>query len=355
MSTANDIKVPFFKKGKSRPATSRRRSTSPPPPPPPPSSRTATGQVPTASSSKSEVFLPTRKTTGNLLSAGTKRTAAQRKADGGYDADDTDGSWTTRDNGPDVKWTAAGSHVGMVNEIIAGDEIEEVLAKRRKKEKEERGEDEEDVPDDGLYRGQNAYRTHLKKSKEVPKAMRVGPQRNTSTIRTATIVDYQPDVCKDYKETGYCGFGDTCKFLHDRGTYLAGWQLDKLAENPKRQVEDQSDSDDSDEDVPFACLICRKPYTEPVVTRCGHYYCSTCAIKRYAKNPKCLACGAPTGGIFNRADKIIAKINQQRASKEEDDESRNENEDIKIEGLVDAGGDAAAESDDGGSSEADDE
>jgi RING finger protein 113A len=50
-----------------------------------------------------------------------------------------------------------------------------------------------------LYRGQKGYTNHLKKRQEVPKAMRVGPQRNTSTIRTVTIVDYQPDVCKDYK------------------------------------------------------------------------------------------------------------------------------------------------------------
>ena len=59
---------------------------------------------------------------------------------------------------------------------------------------------EDEVLDDGLYHGQNAYKSHIKKNKEVPKAMRVGPQRsNNSTIRTVTIVDYQPDVCKDYK------------------------------------------------------------------------------------------------------------------------------------------------------------
>jgi RING finger protein 113A len=120
-------------------------------------------------------------------------------------------------------------------DILAGDEAEELLAKRRRKERLDAGMDDEEIPDDGQYRGQNAYHSHLKKSSEVPKAMRVGPQRSTSTIRTVTIVDYQPDVCKDYKgmfavfraptpmltilpETGYCGFGDTCKFLHDRGT-----------------------------------------------------------------------------------------------------------------------------------------
>jgi RING finger protein 113A len=109
-----------------------------------------------------------------------------------------------------------------------------MLAKRARKD----DAPEDDIPDDGLYHGQKSYKSHIKKSQEVPKSMRTGPVRsNNSTIRTVTIVDYQPDVCKDYKgrsstffsfvcvltdipssETGFCGFGDTCKFLHDRGT-----------------------------------------------------------------------------------------------------------------------------------------
>lgn len=105
-------------------------------------------------------------------------------------------------DGPEMKYTASGSHQKAAQDILAGDEAEELLAKRMRKEKLDRGEDDEEVfPDDGLYRGQKAYKSHLQKSKEVPKAMRVGPQRDTtgSTIRTVTIVDYQPDVCKDYK------------------------------------------------------------------------------------------------------------------------------------------------------------
>ncbi|KAJ6629485.1 hypothetical protein B0H10DRAFT_2208872 [Mycena sp. CBHHK59/15] len=325
---STEVKVPFFKKGKSRPTTSRKRSQSP------------SGNEPqsVASSSKSAVVLPSRKAPANLLSAGTKRTISQRD---GYDDPDVPGK-----DGPDVKWTAEGSHVNAALDILAGDEAEELLSKRRRKERADAGLDEEEIPDDGQYRGQNAYHSHLKKSSEVPKAMRVGPQRSTSTIRTVTIVDYQPDVCKDYKETGYCGFGDTCKFLHDRGTYLAGWQLDKLAENPQKQVGDDSDSD-SDEDVPFACLICRKHYTDPIVTRCGHYFCSACAIKRFAKTPKCVACGAPTGGIFNRADKILEKVNKKRKDKEEKKAANEEDTSpsVDIEGLETRMGDSASEED----------
>ena len=131
---------------------------------------------------------------------------------------------------------------------------------------------------------------------------------------------------------------------------LAGWQLDKFAENPQKQAEDVEGSD-SDEDVPFACLICRKHFTNPVVTRCGHYFCSDCAIKRFAKTPKCIACGAPTNGIFNRADKILAKMNKKKSKKAkeggldmEDDEGPDRGVgDITIEGLsgADSGGESS--------------
>ena len=134
--------------------------------------------------------------------------------------------------------------------------------------------------------------------------------------------------------------------FHFRFLDLAGWQLDKLAETAKKQVEDESDVDDSDEDVPFACLICRKHYTDPVVTRCGHYFCSACAIKRYAKTPKCLACGTPTGGIFNRADKVIDKVNKKRKEKEEKeaDDSGIIDKDVQIQGLETAPADESADS-----------
>ncbi|KZS98632.1 hypothetical protein SISNIDRAFT_398571, partial [Sistotremastrum niveocremeum HHB9708] len=283
--------VPVFKKAKARPQTSRKRSPSP-------SQSTSFSSDP--SSSKSQVVVPSKKTTSTLLTSGTKRSLADRAA-----ADSVDVKWSS---------TSGGAHSQAALDILDGDEAEELLAKRARHDHQD---DSLDPPSDGKYHGMAGYKAHLKKSEDTPKAMRVGPQRsNNSTIRTVTIVDYQPDVCKDYKETGYCGFGDTCKFLHDRGTYLAGWQLDKLAENPTASARDEPDSDSDDEEVPFACLICRKPYTDPVVTRCGHYFCSACAIKRFAKTPKCAACGAPTGGIFNRAEKIIQKLKDKKQREE---------------------------------------
>ena len=49
-----------------------------------------------------------------------------------------------------------------------------------------------------------------------------GPLRASAHIRMSVRFDYQPDICKDYKETGYCGYGDSCKFMHDRGDYKSG-------------------------------------------------------------------------------------------------------------------------------------
>jgi len=182
MASVQDVTVPFIKKkGRSRPATTRRRSASPGP--------AAETSSTTTAPSKSEVVLPSRKNASRLISAGTKRTASKR------DEDEVEGE-EERD-GPDVKWTTEGSHIDAAKAILLGDEAEELLAKRRRAENPDG--DGEDVPEDGLYRGQKGYTNHIKKRQEVPKAMRVGPQRNTSTIRTVTIVDYQPDVCKDYK------------------------------------------------------------------------------------------------------------------------------------------------------------
>lgn len=65
----------------------------------------------------------------------------------------------------------------------------------------------------------------LRRENEVPIH---GPQRVSNFVRTTIRIDYQPDICKDYKETGFCSYGDSCKFLHDRGDYKQGWELDRV-------------------------------------------------------------------------------------------------------------------------------
>jgi RING finger protein 113A len=130
-------------------------------------------------------------------------------------------------------------------------------------------------------------------------------------------------VCKDYKETGRCGFGDSCKFLHDRGDYKQSHQLDadwNAEQEKKRKMrtgEGQAAAAAVEADeaaLPWACLICRQPFDTPVVTRCQHYYCEKCALKHYVADTKCFACKAQTSGIFNVAFKLIAAIKLRAAN-----------------------------------------
>ncbi|KAI4115748.1 MAG: hypothetical protein LQ345_003718 [Seirophora villosa] len=128
-----------------------------------------------------------------------------------------------------------------------------------------------------------------------------GPTKtNPANVRAITVTDFAPDVCKDYKQTGFCGFGDGCKFLHAREDYKQGWELDKEWEkagpssssrrskpqtslsqryhhqqknptednNSEEQEQENEETEDAMlEGIPFACILCRNPYTDPVVTR----------------------------------------------------------------------------------------
>ena len=58
----------------------------------------------------------------------------------------------------------------------------------------------------------------------------------TAHIRSTTTFDYQPDICKDWYETGYCVFGDACKFLHVREDYKTGWQIEKDWEEKQKRI-----------------------------------------------------------------------------------------------------------------------
>lgn len=149
-----------------------------------------------------------------------------------------------------------------------------------------------------------------------------GPLRAPAHIRTSVRMDYQADICKDYKETGYCGFGDACKFLHDRSDFTAGWKLERdwaakeklrrerllRGMDPDGRLSEEEGEKDGDDALPFACHICRKNFVRPVVTRCNHYFCEECAIQWMQTNPSCPVCKAPLNGTLNVAQKLIAKL-----------------------------------------------
>ncbi|OBT70277.1 hypothetical protein VE03_00267 [Pseudogymnoascus sp. 23342-1-I1] len=184
---------------------------------------------------------------------------------------------------------------------------------------------------DGTYKGLAAQKqtTFIQRNPDAPNRS-IGPIKAPTNIRTITVTDFAPDVCKDYKTTGFCGFGDNCKYLHAREDYKAGWQLDKewetvtkgkkniggttVARAGRGAGEDEEDEDEDAEleGVPFACIICREGYKHPIVTRCGHYFCEACALGRYRKDPSCAACGSGTGGVFNVAKGLKKLLDRKR-------------------------------------------
>jgi len=228
--------------------------------------------------------------------------------------------------------------------------------------------------DDGLYKGMAGYKSHIQKGEVTNSKISLGPMRASSNIRVTNRFDYQPDICKDYKETGFCGYGDSCIYMHDRGDYKAGWQLDQEWEAEQRAkklaliegLDEEAESSSDDDEVPFACLICREEFKHPVVTRyvfyvfalfslvsftdvfsaidhanvhsaillfyiafirCNHYFCEKCALKRYAKTPKCAACQTPTGGLFNSVSKdFLKKVAERKAKIEESNRKRDEDD-----------------------------
>ena len=110
-------------------------------------------------------------------------------------------------------------------------------------------------------------------------------------MRVTSRFDYQMDICKDYKDSGYCGFGDTCKFLHDRSVVKTGWELDR--EWAERNVVSKKVEEEEEKKV---CYKCAK-YDELYKTQCNHIYCETCFLQ--TSSVKCQKCGSPTFGIFN--------------------------------------------------------
>lgn len=205
----------------------------------------------------------------------------------------------------------------------------------------------------GIYRGIGGYAPILNKKEGAISAGKYtgtyGPVRNShNNIRRTMRIDLNPEICKDYKETGYCGFGDTCIFIHDRSDYKSGWELEKeweadqktkadkaaerfrkgqlrlekerLRDGERQRLGEQLLSDSSSQseeegNLPFLCIICKRKWTiesKPIITLCGHYFCEVCAIQHYRTSPKCFECGAATQGIFNIAHQIIQEINRRQ-------------------------------------------
>lgn len=210
----------------------------------------------------------------------------------------------------------------------------------------------------GVYRGLGGYKKYIDMSEGAISSSKysglLGPTRNTmSNVRSTLRIEYwgttgEGGVCKDYKETGYCGWGDTCKFLHDRSDYKPGYILEREWEEKQKALEEKkrkqwerrmarrglgearkeedgeasdasgrAGSDSGSEDLPSVCPICEQKWKDckssPVVTVCGHHFCEDCALGHFAESPKCMTCDVPTNGIFNTCEALEARQRRARS------------------------------------------
>lgn len=190
---------------------------------------------------------------------------------------------------------------------------------------------------------QATIKTFLNKPKLTGSSKQI---KQAPNLKNTVLMDYQPDICKDFKQTGYCGYGDNCKFLHSRDDFKTGWKLNKDWE--AFQQHNQRDANlittttnttgpggDLQEvvektiektirDVPFKCVMCRNDYKNPVVTSCGHYFCNKCFFRRIKDtgNKKCVICGHDTKGSAKVAANLQQILRLQQQQKEEKEEKR---------------------------------
>jgi hypothetical protein len=54
---------------------------------------------------------------------------------------------------------------------------------------------------DGSYKGAANYQSFIQKNPDAPG--KFGPIKAPTNVRTVTVTDFAPDVCKDWKQTGY--------------------------------------------------------------------------------------------------------------------------------------------------------
>lgn len=213
----------------------------------------------------------------------------------------------------------------------------------------------------GVYRGLGGYQRYANRSEHAIANSKytglLGPLRSSlSNVRSTLRIEYigttgEGGICKDYKETGYCGFGDSCKFAHDRSDYKPSYILEqeweakqkaieakrrkrwerkmerrRKAEEEGRPLDDDDDStvstdESDDEELPTECYECGEAWQRcksiAVQTTCGHYFCEECAMAAFSKSQKCARCGANTNGIFNSAETLQEKLKAKKERRAE--------------------------------------
>lgn len=133
---------------------------------------------------------------------------------------------------------------------------------------------------------------------------------NKSDNEKKIYMDYEPLLCKEFKLKGYCGYGDTCKFIHSRDDYINDKKL--VRKHWKKSLEDEAknhnDKELKDEidtvSIADKCLLCDKQFEtiddqKFVQLQCKHVFCKKCFLNSLKnENQNCKNCGTDSKGIM---------------------------------------------------------
>lgn len=180
--------VPFFKKARARPQSTRKRSPTPDQPPP------DTTLPPPLASSSAVIRPATKQTLTTPTVQGTKRLREDREKDRQRSEMEYRASEALKGVSEQAEFVTRSADWDLTRDEGAQEGPGGGAIKRPRLD-----EDGNLLPSDGMYRGKAGYAEYVRPDERTSKKMRAGPQKASSNIRSITVVDYQPDVCKDYK------------------------------------------------------------------------------------------------------------------------------------------------------------
>lgn len=121
----------------------------------------------------------------------------------------------------------SGKDALKTNEDYRSDEDDDELIKGNKK----------------TYKGLSSYNEFVNKKDSAPtqksagSSIRAGQLKAASNVRITSQFDYEQDICKDYQRTGYCGYGDTCIYIHDRTVYKPGSKVENSWKKQQKKID----------------------------------------------------------------------------------------------------------------------
>ena len=130
--------------------------------------------------------------------------------------------------------TEEGPSTKITNKINQDNIKKEDIKKEKEKEEDKNKPKKTDFFKELFYKSNK----NLKKVRHDETTLRYDPEdvdptlkdkhRMNRFIKSSIRVDYKPGICKDFRDTGFCGFGDNCLFLHDRSDLYQGWEIDNM-------------------------------------------------------------------------------------------------------------------------------